>query len=121
MARHTVCRTDEIRVGELTRASIGRFPIVLCRLPCGEIKAFSGRCPHQGADLAYGCIVGATSSELPNTLTYHSVVEVLRWPWHGFEFCLKSGRPAVEATAKLSLQLRFYQVEIDRDQVVVVT
>lgn len=120
MKRHIVCQSSEVRVGELKHATIGRSSIVLCRLPSGEIKAFSGRCPHQGADLALGRVVGMTSSDMPNVLAYHNLDEVLRCPWHGFEFCLKSGQPTVEATPESPMHLRFYEVEIDDDQVVVV-
>jgi nitrite reductase/ring-hydroxylating ferredoxin subunit len=121
MARYQVCRSEEIAVGALTRAMAGRSPILLSRLPGGEIKAFAARCPHQGADLGYGCISGATASDTPNLLQYHKEGEVLRCPWHGFEFCLHSGKALVEAPERHPMQLRFYRVEIEGDQVVVVT
>lgn len=121
MARYPVCRTGEIAVGVLTRANVGRSPILLSRLPDGEIRAFAARCPHQGADLGHGCISGATASDEPNVLAYGREGEVLRCPWHGFEFCLRSGKAMVDAPEKLPLQLRFYKVEVEGDQVVVVT
>lgn len=121
MARYHVCRTDDLAVGIITRATIGRLPILLSRLPSGEIKAFAARCPHQGADLGFGCISGATSSDTLNVLDYHSAGEVLRCPWHGFEFSLHTGKAMVDPPERRPMRLRFYPVEIEGDDVVIVT
>lgn len=121
MARYEICKAEDLAVGDLMRASIGRSQILLSRLPSGEIRAFSARCPHQGADLGFGCISGSTRSDRPNELEYHSEGEVLRCPWHGFEFCLKTGRALVEAPEALPMQLRLYKVEVEAGTVVVLT
>lgn len=120
MPRHTVCKTSEIEVGLLKPVTIGRSPIVLARLPNGEIRAVGGYCPHQAAHLEYGCISGITNGDTPNELTYDHAGEVLRCPWHGFEYSLVSGDPLVPAPANTKGRLRFYEVAIEGDDVVVV-
>lgn len=121
MTKHIVCKVSEIQEARLTRANIGRAPIVLLRLPSGEIRAFGGRCPHQGAPLEYGCVSGMTSADVPNVLTYDHAGEILRCPWHGFEFSLVNGKPLAPPSTASAMRLRFYQVEVEGDDVVVET
>jgi len=120
MARHTICDATALEEGKITQAEVGRRKILLSRLPSGEIRAFSGKCPHQGADLAFGCISGTTKGERPNEITYEEAGEFLRCPWHGFEFSLLTGEPAVHANPGSPMKLRFYDVEVDNGKVVVV-
>ncbi|NJM35382.1 MAG: Rieske (2Fe-2S) protein [Rhodomicrobium sp.] len=120
MARYPVCKADEIEVGRLMRAAAGRASILLARLPSGEIRAFAARCPHQGADLGFGCVSGMTSSDTPNELCYHNDGEIVRCPWHGFEFSMKTGEALAASRNRNPLRLRLYKVELEGDQVVVV-
>ncbi len=121
MARHSVCKAAEIESGKLTEVLVGRSPVLLSRLPSGEIRAVSGRCPHQGAALRHGCITGTTDAGEPNKLSYGCDGEILRCPWHGFEFSLVSGKPTVADSASLQMKLRIYDVEICGDEVLVIT
>jgi nitrite reductase/ring-hydroxylating ferredoxin subunit len=110
---------SELEVGKITPAKVGRSPIIVAKLPSGEIRAVGGKCPHQGADLEHGCISGTTESATPNQLRYCGYGETLRCPWHGFEFSLIDGLPAVHDTTWLPIRLRLYDVEIDGNDVVV--
>jgi len=119
MAKHVICQVSDLEVGKIIPAKIGRSPIIVSKLPSGEIRAVGGRCPHQGADLGHGCISGHTESESVNTLEYCGQGETLRCPWHGFEFSLLDGRPIVEGTTHLPMKLRFFDVQIEGSDVVV--
>ncbi|EKS29857.1 MAG: Rieske 2Fe-2S domain-containing protein [Afipia felis] len=121
MAKHVVCSVDELDVGKITPAKIGRSPIIISKLPSGEIRAVGGRCPHQGADLEFGCISGTTESDAVNEMTFCSYGETLRCPWHGFEFSLVDGLPTVKDETRLPMKLRFYDVHVEGNQVVVTT
>lgn len=121
MARHTVCRLKDLRVGEMMPANAGRARIVLSRLENGDVRAYAGRCPHQGAHLEYGCITDLTEAERPNEITVDKSCSVLRCPWHGFEFSLATGQAVVADERGRFLKLRTYEVQIDGDDVVVVT
>jgi nitrite reductase/ring-hydroxylating ferredoxin subunit len=121
MTKHVVCKIEELDVGKITPAKIGRSPIVLSKLPSGEIRAVSGRCPHQGANFEFGCISGRTESEALNEMTFCNFGETLRCPWHGFEFSLLDGLPVVKDTTQMPMRLRFYDVEVNGSDVVVTT
>ena len=121
MARHTVCKVEDVEVGRLKPVTIGRSPVLVSRLPTGEIRALGGRCPHQGADLAFASLSGRTDGDEPNVLSYGCPGEVIRCPWHGFEFSLRSGDSLCPGSPTLPLQLRMYEVEIHGGDVVVVT
>jgi nitrite reductase/ring-hydroxylating ferredoxin subunit len=120
MVRYPVCKADEVGVGVFTRAAAGRSTVLLSRLPSGEIKAFAARCPHQGADLAFGCVSGMTSADTPDEICYHGEGEVVRCPWHGFEFSMKTGEALAASRNRNPLRLRLYKVELEGDQVVIV-
>lgn len=120
MARaHDVAAAEDITAGELTPVRLGRSTIVLTRLPCGALRAFSGRCPHHGARLEFGCITGLAQGPAREEIAITREGEVLRCPWHGFEFDLRSGDPAVSAPQANALRLRFFDAE-ERDGRVVV-
>lgn len=121
MAKHIVCKADEVCEGKITAAKIGRAPIILSRLPSGEIRAASGRCPHQGAGLEHGCITGTTCSNRLNETTLANFGETLRCPWHGFEFSLIDGKPLVESRTTLPMKLRLFDVTIENGDVVITT
>lgn len=121
MTRHAVCKLADVTVGKLTEVKVGRSTVVLSRLPSGEIRALSGRCPHQGAALGHGCIAGFVDAEVPNVLRMARDGEVLRCPWHGFEFSLIDGEPTVPSPAAMPMRLRFYPAEIVGEDIVVTT
>ncbi|WJR75862.1 Rieske (2Fe-2S) protein [Bradyrhizobium sp. NP1] len=121
MAKHVVCKLEELDVGKITSARIGRSPIILSKLPSGEIRAVGGRCPHQGADLSYGCISGTTASDRLNEMTFCNFGETLRCPWHGFSFSLIDGLPVVKDATQMPMKLRFYDVKVEGGDVVITT
>ena len=121
MARHTVCRVQDLPVGEIVPVNAGRARLVLSRLKTGEVKAYAGRCPHQGAYLEFGCISGLTEAERPNEVSVDPSCSVLRCPWHGFEFSLENGQAVVADDHGRFLKLRPFDVQIEGDDVIVVT
>jgi 3-phenylpropionate/trans-cinnamate dioxygenase ferredoxin subunit len=108
MAEHDVCATGDVAPGALHPVSIGRREVVVTRLPCGTLRAFAARCPHHGAPLAEGCIGGEITTGPCNAPYLQRAGEVLRCPWHGFEFDLQNGAPLVPAPEGMPMQLRFY-------------
>ncbi len=91
MARHVVAAADEIAPGEskivrVRGREIGVFNVA------GEYFALVNVCPHEGAPLCRGRIVGLASAERPGEyrLTRHG--ELLRCPWHGWEFDIRTGQ-----------------------------
>ena len=117
MTRHLVCRLDEVSGNAMKPVKMGRGTLLLTRLPSGEIKAIASRCPHQGANLEYGCVTGHAYSDRPNELHMDRSGQILRCPWHGFEFDLSSGESVADHG---KLRLRRFDVEIENGDVFIV-
>src|SRR6478672_8813575 len=91
MARHVVASTDEIPPGErkivdVDGRSIGVFNVK------GTYYALRNTCPHQAAPLCRGTIKGMSTAPRPGVYQYGREGEILRCPWHGWEFDLTNGR-----------------------------
>ncbi|MGM0742605.1 MAG: Rieske (2Fe-2S) protein [Pseudomonadota bacterium] len=106
---HEIAASDDIRTGEMTPVRLGRSTIIVTRLPCGTLRAVSGRCPHMGANLQFGCITGMAQGPEYGKIEMTRENEVLRCPWHGFEFDLRTGDPAVPAPRAQAMKLRLYE------------
>lgn len=91
MPAHVVARVDELppgerRIVEIEGRSIGVFNVG------GEFFALRNRCPHQGGPLCLGRTSGFLVGEAPGEYRYSRAGEILRCPWHGWEFDLRTGR-----------------------------
>lgn len=58
----------------------------------GEFYALSDRCPHQGGSLCAGTQSGHVSSPEPGVYTYERRGEMIRCPWHYWEFDIRTGK-----------------------------
>ncbi|MCB1970135.1 MAG: Rieske (2Fe-2S) protein [Geminicoccaceae bacterium] len=89
--RHVVARTDEIPEGGRLKVRVRGQDVVIFNV-AGEYLAVLDRCPHQGASLCDGKQVGLVRSERPGELEYTRKGEIVRCPWHGWEFDLRTGK-----------------------------
>ncbi len=80
--------------------------------------AISDRCPHMGASMCTGSLSGTFLPSRPSELDYGLDDQVIRCPWHGWEFDLESGRSLLEPKR---FGLRTYIVTEDDGQVVLHT
>jgi nitrite reductase/ring-hydroxylating ferredoxin subunit len=81
--------------------TLGRRPLLVFR-DGDRVYAVAGRCTHQGVELAGGTLEGA----------------LLRCPWHGATFDLRTGARLNPPTCR---DLRRYRVEVAGDRVVIST
>ncbi|HET7559317.1 MAG TPA: Rieske (2Fe-2S) protein [Limnochordia bacterium] len=89
--RHVVCRQDELppgkrRIVEAGGRSIGVFNVH------GRYYALKNVCPHQQAPLCLGRVAGTTLPGAVGEYRYGREGEIIRCPWHGWEFDLTTGR-----------------------------
>jgi 3-phenylpropionate/trans-cinnamate dioxygenase ferredoxin subunit len=91
MGRHVVARAREIPPGGRKLVEVKGRPIVLFNLG-GEFFALLNRCPHQGGSLCDGRLTGLVTSGEPGDYTYTREGEVIRCPWHAWEFDIRTGR-----------------------------
>lgn len=101
--RVVVCAADDLAPGAMAAARLGLLPIVVVRALDGELHGYVDRCLHQGARLSGGeCrLLGER--------------EVLRCPWHGYEYEVRSGC----ATFDRRLALRPVEVRVEDGLIIV--
>jgi nitrite reductase/ring-hydroxylating ferredoxin subunit len=91
MERFVVARVGEIPPGGRKLVSVRGRDVVVFNVK-GEYLALLDRCPHQGGSLCRGKLVGLVESDEPGRYRYHRQGEIIRCPWHGWEFDLRTGR-----------------------------
>lgn len=90
-SKHTVCRLSELPPGERRFITVGRRSIGVLNVG-GALYALRNSCPHQGAPLCTGLIQGTTLPGKPYELVYGREQEIIKCPWHGWEFEIATGR-----------------------------
>ena len=91
MERFVVARADEIPPGGRKLVTVRGREVVVFNVE-GELFALLDRCPHQGGSLCRGKLVGLVESDEPGRYRYHRQGEIIRCPWHGWEFDLRTGK-----------------------------
>src|SRR6266545_8124073 len=91
MARHIVARTSDIPPGGNKVFDVDGRDIVVFHVN-GEFFALLNRCPHEGAPLAKAACVAQLTSPEPGVYQRSRVGELLRCPWHGWEFDMRNGQ-----------------------------
>ena len=108
MSKHVVASVADIPPGSRKLFTVRGRPIVVFNLG-GEFFGLFNRCPHQGGSLADGTVCGLIESKEPGKYTYSRAGEVLRCPWHGWEFDIRTGQSYCEPS---KIQTRAYPVEV---------
>ena len=111
MGRHIVGRASELPPGErkIVEAegrSIGVFNVH------GQFYALRNRCPHQAAPLCLGSIKGMTLPSRPGEYVWARDGEILRCPWHGWEFEITTGQSIFNPH---KMRVKSYQVTVEPD------
>jgi 3-phenylpropionate/trans-cinnamate dioxygenase ferredoxin subunit len=91
MAKYIIATIDEIPPGarkivEVSGRWVGIFNID------GEYFALRNQCPHQGGPLCEGKLSGLIQAPRPGDYQYSRRDEIIRCPWHGWEFDLRTGQ-----------------------------
>lgn len=89
--RHRVCRTGDlppetVQILDVNGISVGVYNIK------GEFFALRNRCPHRGAPLCKGKVTGLITADHPQEFDLEREGEIVRCPWHGWEFDITTGR-----------------------------
>lgn len=114
-ARYVVGTVDDIPPGSrkvilVNGREIGVFNVN------GEFFAVLNRCPHQGGPLCSGRQTGFLVAPLPGEYQLSRPGEVIRCPWHGWEFDLRTGQSWCEPT---KVRVRRYDVSVESGEALV--
>ncbi|HVG52398.1 MAG TPA: Rieske (2Fe-2S) protein [Xanthobacteraceae bacterium] len=91
MARHVVATVGEIAPGANKLVTVKGREIGLFNIK-GEYFALANTCPHEGASLCKGKLVGLAESDEPGKYRLTRQGELLKCPWHGWEFDVRTGQ-----------------------------
>ncbi len=98
MDRHEIARTSEVTEGKGKLVRVRGVEIGVFRVGT-EFRAYRNVCPHAAAPVCAGPVTGA----------------ILRCPWHGWEFDLRTG----EFLSNPACKLQGYPVEVEGDRLFV--
>lgn len=110
MTDHAVARADEIPPGTCKIVCVQGREFGVFNL-AGRFCAVRNLCPHQGGPLCRGTLSGTTMPSRPGEYSWGRDGEILRCPWHGWEFDLLSGVALFDP----KVRIRTYSVEV-RDE-----
>lgn len=135
MKKHVVAPVGEIPPGGRKLVTLDGRAVVIFNV-AGEFFALNNRCPHRGGSLAQGHLTGLVEASAPGEYCYSRRGEIIRCPWHAWEFDLRTGRSwcdpqrlrarqypvSVEPGAKLvegPYQAETFPVTVENDYVVI--
>ncbi|NOU94832.1 Rieske 2Fe-2S domain-containing protein [Paenibacillus sp. LMG 31456] len=108
MAKHIVGNTNEILPGQKKIVSLEGLSIGVFNVH-GTYYAVKNSCPHQQAPLCVGKVSGTTLPSKPGEFLYGREGEILRCPWHGWEFDLTNGHSLFDPNR---CWVKTYEVEV---------
>jgi nitrite reductase/ring-hydroxylating ferredoxin subunit len=114
--KHLVCKYDDLKIEGKKAVSIDRKPIVVVRSSSGEVYALRDVCPHKGPCLSSGMLDKSCAGDDVGEYIFEKDKEVLRCPWHSWEFDIKTGRSLFDPE---KVRVKTYEVMIEGDMVFV--
>ena len=112
MTRYIVATVEEIPPGERKIVEVAGRSIGVFNLD-GVFFALRNRCPHQGGPLCSGTLSGLITASGPGAYHYSRAGEIVRCPWHGWEFDIRTGQSWCDPT---HVRVRSYAVTIEGRQ-----
>lgn len=110
--RHVVARLREFPAGTRRIVSVGEQSIGVFNIK-GSFFALRNRCPHQGGPLCLGRVGGTTLASKPHELIYGREDEIIKCPWHGWEFEIATGRSVFNPH---KVRVRTYEVAVEEPE-----
>lgn len=100
LKKHWVAKKGEIKEGTCKIVSVNGLEFGIFNVN-NEFYAYRNVCPHAGAEVCRGKIVGTRLPGKVYEYKYGRDQEILRCPWHGWEFDLITGEHLVDPEVKL--------------------
>lgn len=107
-AKHVVAPLAELPPGTRKLVHAAGRPIAVFNVD-GRLFAVANRCPHAGGELIHGKLAGLVEATEPGCYSYSRKNEILRCPWHGWEFDLATGKSWCDPQ---TVRVKAYPVEV---------
>jgi nitrite reductase/ring-hydroxylating ferredoxin subunit len=112
----SIGRAEDFPLETLRIVTAGSREIGVVRRADGTVNAVRNWCPHKGAAVCKTKLSGTMLPGPPGTLTWGHEGEIVRCPWHGFEFDIRTGkRPYSDS----KMRLRVYPARIANGEILV--
>jgi nitrite reductase/ring-hydroxylating ferredoxin subunit len=99
--RVTVAAVEEVPPGGVRIVSVDDRSVGIFNVG-GTLYALANKCPHAGSPVCRGSVGGMSTADRPGgELRYGREGEILRCPWHGWEFDIASGRTITEPVKRI--------------------
>lgn len=115
-AKHAVCAIDDLPPGARKAVDVDGRSICIFNIG-GRLYAVRDVCPHQGGPLCKGTVSGTMMPAAPLEYVWGLDDQVLRCPWHGWEFDLETGKSLFDPDGE---RVKMYPVTVEDGQVVLV-
>ncbi|MDQ4117916.1 MAG: Rieske (2Fe-2S) protein [Actinomycetota bacterium] len=97
--KQVVCHKDELPPGGMKAAQLGPIRVVVVRSKDGSLHALAAKCLHQGGPLDDGVIYDhAASTDGVGQYLTDPDREILKCPWHGYEYDIRTGKTVFDET-----------------------
>jgi 3-phenylpropionate/trans-cinnamate dioxygenase ferredoxin subunit len=91
MSKYVVGSARDIPEGGRKLVHVKGRPIAIFNIK-GEYFGLYDRCPHLGGSLCRGALTGLVEAKTPGDYSFTRMGEILRCPWHGWEFDIRTGQ-----------------------------
>jgi nitrite reductase/ring-hydroxylating ferredoxin subunit len=109
MARYVVAKAADIPEGGNKVVTVAGRDVVVFHAN-GEFFALLNRCPHEGAPLSKAACVAHLTPDAPGVFKRSRVGEMLRCPWHGWDFDMRTGQSYFDPER---VKVRTYPVAVE--------
>ena len=99
--RHVVARVSDFDGTDRKRVEVKGRGIVIFRLG-EEWFGMTDRCPHMGGSLCQGHLISLVEADRPGEIRVSRENEIIRCPWHGWEFDIRTGQSRVRRRIDVS-------------------
>ena len=110
MPKHIIAPVQDIPPGHRKLVDVNGRAVVVFNLG-GEFFALNNRCPHKGGSLCHGKLSGLVQSSQPGEYRYSRRGEIIRCPWHSWEFDIRTGQSWCDPQR---LRTRRYAVSVEK-------
>jgi nitrite reductase/ring-hydroxylating ferredoxin subunit len=111
-----VADAEELQPGQRKLVNVDGVNIAVFNID-GGLHGIRNECPHMGAPMFYGKVTGTMLPCEPHNYKYGRDNEIIRCPWHGWEFDMNRGRALYDS--KKGAKLRVFEVFQEDNSIVV--
>ena len=110
MTKHIVASAKELPPGTRKLVEVNGREIVVLNIR-GEYFGILNRCPHNGGSLCKGTLTRRITSPEPGVYETPGPAELIRCPWHGWQYDVRTGQSWCEPERALTIT---YPVRVTR-------